>query len=198
MCHFKCNNPAKIRRANSLNGQSGRAQSSLHVSILIHLRVFFLPLRPSARFNYPVSLPVSRIASYAVKLVHLALCSFLLTLRTETSRWKRIAFRPTVFPLTKVILMGRKRRQSARLLQSGVSTEPRSEIIGTKTNWKQTALHCIHVFERSGRAHVPCGMLEETQPLRPNALYFRSIIKFSLSTSRCSRFTKTAKTYARG
>lgn len=125
--------------------------SFLHVSVLIHLRVFFLPLRPSARFNYPVSLPVSRIASYAVKLVHLALCSFLLTLRTETSRWKRIAFRPTVFPLTKVILMGRKRRQSARFLQSGVSTEPRSEIIGTKTNWKQTALH---VSERSGRTHT--------------------------------------------
>jgi len=52
-------------------------------SILIHLRSFFLPLRPSVRLNYRVSLPVS---SYAVKLVHLALCSFLLTLRTETSR----------------------------------------------------------------------------------------------------------------
>lgn len=62
---------------------AGRARPFPHVSILIHLRVFFLPLRPSVRRNYPVSSPVS---SRAVKLVHLALYSFLLTLRAETSR----------------------------------------------------------------------------------------------------------------
>lgn len=142
------------RRTNSINSQSGKVQLLLHVSILIHLHVVFLPLRPSVGLNYRVSFSVS---SYAMKLVHLALCSFLLTLCAETSRWKRIAFRPTVFPLTKVILMDRKRRQSACLLQSVVSIVNEIRVITTETNWKWTSITPFtHMKEEQGVARGIC------------------------------------------
>lgn len=186
---LKCNNSAKIRRTNSLNDQSGSDQLLLHGSILIHLRIFFLPLRPSVRLNYPITLPVS---SYAVKLVHFALCSFLLTLRAETSRWKRIAFRPTVFPLTKVILMGCKRQQSARLFQSAISTKAtKRDKSNRDENWKQTALHRSRIWKKRMNTRTTWNIQGILHP--DDALWFRSIIKFSLSAFRYSHFTKTAK-----
>lgn len=169
--------PQRFARTNSLNGrESGRAippaistrfptRFDINTSSCIfpsHFSRVYAVIIPSVR-PYP-----------AAKLVHLALHSFLLTLRAETSRWKRIAFRPTVFPLTKVILMGRKRRQSARLLQSAV---PDNELrmrdkSNRDENRPESGIAALHLKE-PGRAHVP--HVRGTRSLRPNAFWFRGV-----------------------